>query len=119
MTDSLYRESVGYHEAGHVVVAAAQGMQVSREGIYLAVDGTGLACCRFRKPEKFYSGPSDISRAHTIIATYAGLIAQQKFYPDCSVQGGSDDQNLIDSPLARNRRRESISWMFSFNRSEV
>jgi hypothetical protein len=90
-------EKSGYRTNG--VVAAAQGMQLSREGIYLAVDGTGLACYRFRKPKKFYSGPSDISREHTIIATYAGPIAQQKFYPDCSVRGGNDDQNLIESLL--------------------
>lgn len=91
-----YRESVAYHEAGHVVVATVQGLQLSRYGIRLRDDGTGISYYKFRKPKRFYDGPSEISREHTLIALYAGLISQQVFYPDCSTQGANDDQNLID-----------------------
>jgi hypothetical protein len=94
--DLLYRESVAYHEAGHVVVAAALGMRLSRHGIHLGEDANGMSYYEYRKPKKFFDGPSGISRDHTLIALYAGLIAQRKFYPKCSVEGYSDDQNLID-----------------------
>jgi hypothetical protein len=40
--------------------------------------------------------PSEVKWEHTVVATLAGLIAQQKFYPECSVLGASDDNNLVD-----------------------
>jgi len=96
MTDPRYPESAACHEAGHVVVAAAQGLRLSRHGIHLDADGRGISYYQYRKPKRFSAQPSEISREHTIIATLAGLIAQQKFYPDCSVCGASDDQSFID-----------------------
>lgn len=96
MTDIRYRESVAYHEAGHVVVAAARGLPLSRHGMHLDSDGRGMAYYKFRKTKRFYGGPSKISRDDTLVATFAGLIAQQKFYPECSVLGADDDNNFID-----------------------
>jgi hypothetical protein len=95
VSDPLYVKSVVYHEAGHMVVAAAQGLQVLRYGIRVRDDGTGVAYYRGRKPLCHYPGPSEISREHTIVAAFAGLIAQQKFHSKCSVKGADSDNELI------------------------
>lgn len=99
MSDPNYPESCAYHEGGHVVVAAAQGMQLSRHGIHLDAYGRGIAYYKYRKPKRFWDAPQDVEREPTIVATLAGLIAQQKFYPGCSTFGASDDTNLVDMLL--------------------
>jgi hypothetical protein len=98
-TDPLYPESSAYHEAGHAVVAAAQGMRLSRHGVHVDADGRGMAFYDFRKPLRISTAPSLVTREQTIIATHAGLIAQQKFHPGCSVLGASDDNCLVDELL--------------------
>src|ERR1700704_1087485 len=97
MADSIYRESVAYHEAGHIVVAAAQGLRLSRRGIHLDSDGRGMAYYKYRKTKRF--GPPEINRESTIVATYAGLIAQKEFHPDCSIKGADTDGDSIGELL--------------------
>src|SRR5882762_11573916 len=99
MSDPRYPESAAYHEAGHVVVAAAQGMRLSRHGVHLDSEGRGISYYEYRKPKRWAEGASEVKREHTIISTLAGLIAQQKFYAECSILGASEDNNLVDELL--------------------
>jgi hypothetical protein len=46
--DPNYPESGAYHEAGHVAIAAAKGMRLSRHGIRVDEDGRGIAYYDFR-----------------------------------------------------------------------
>jgi hypothetical protein len=67
-----------HHEAGHIAVAAAQGLKLRPEGFAMDILGEGLACyCK--KPED-----SDLSRERIIIATFAGYKAQTRF---CTQRG--------------------------------
>jgi hypothetical protein len=113
MSDPRYPESSAYHEAGHIVIAAAQGMRLSRHGVHLDADGRGFAYYEYRKPRRSSDAPSEIKREHTIIATLAGLIAQQKFYPECSTLGASDDTNLVDLLLSEILEDEPLGGAFS------
>jgi len=99
MSDPRYPESAAYHEGGHVVVAAAQGMRLSRHGIHLDSDGRGISYYEYRKPKRWANITPEVTREHTIISTVAGLIAQRKFYPECSILGASEDNNLVDELL--------------------
>ncbi len=45
MNDPRYPESGAYHEAGHIVVAAAQGMLLSIHGVHVDRDGKGISSC--------------------------------------------------------------------------
>lgn len=66
-------ESAAHHEAGHIVVAVAQGLKLRQEGIMVDSGGEGLACyCR--KPDG-----SDILRERIIVATFAGFYAEMRF----------------------------------------
>jgi len=49
MNDPRYPESSAYHEAGHIVIAAAQSMRLSRHGIRVDSEGgsTPALCPRF------------------------------------------------------------------------
>ena len=88
-------------------------MRVSRHGIHLDVDGRGIAFYEFRKPRTYTDTPSEIKRDHTIIATLAGLIAQQKFYPECSRLGASDDVNIVDMLSSEMAEEEFFGGAFS------
>jgi hypothetical protein len=113
MGDPRYPESSAYHEAGHIVIAAAQGLRLSRHGVHLDADGRGISYYEYRKPRRFWSAPSEIKREHTIIATLAGLVAQQKFYPDCSTLGASDDTELVDLLLSEIAEVEPLEGALS------
>jgi hypothetical protein len=108
MSDPGYPESAAYHEAGHVVVAAAQHMRLSRHGIHLDAEGRGISYYEYRKPKRWADITPEVTREHTIISTLAGLIAQQKFYPECSVLGASDDNNLVDEMLREVHEGEGV-----------
>lgn len=95
----FYVQSVAYHEAGHIVVAAVLGLRISRHGISCDGEGGGMSYYEFRKPKSWTAEPSEIGIRETIVATLAGFIAQRKFYPECSPNGASDDENLVDALL--------------------
>lgn len=97
--DPLYPESAAYHEAGHIVIAAAQGIRLSRYGVHVDRDGRGVAFYEIRRPLKNSDAPCPTTREQTIIAAYAGLIAQCEFHPTCSRRGANDDQVGIDELL--------------------
>jgi hypothetical protein len=98
--DPKYPESIAYHEAGHVAIAAAKGIRLSRHGIRVDEDGRGIAYYDFRKPKRTSTAPSEVTREQTIVATLAGRLSQQKFYPQCSILGADCDNVLVDELLA-------------------
>jgi hypothetical protein len=114
VSDPLYPKSGAYHEAGHIVTAAVQGLRLSRHGIHVDSDGRGISYYEYRKPKQFSNHPSQVSREHTIIAIHAGLLAQQKFHPRCSVCGASDDQNLVDMLIKELDDEDPIIGLASF-----
>ena len=62
-----------HHEAGHIVVAAAQGLRLRPEGLSVDPSGEGLACyCK--QPDG-----SDLLRERISVATFAGFYAERRF----------------------------------------
>jgi len=87
--DSANRTSVertAYHEAGHMVVAAALGLTLRAEGLHVDPLGAGLACFS-KQPDG-----SDLSRERIIVAIFAGYIAQERSHPDSIWQLDTDWQ---------------------------
>jgi hypothetical protein len=66
-----------HHEAGHIAIAAVQGLKLRPDGFATDTFGEGLACYS-KKPED-----SDLSRERIIIAHFAGYRAQERF---CLIQ---------------------------------
>jgi len=96
LSDPLFAESVAYHEAGHMVVAAAQGIKLRTHGIH--VDGKGRGISYYENLGASGQGSSR-ERTQTIISLFAGLIAQQEFLPGCSSLCASDDIEKAEALL--------------------
>jgi ATP-dependent Zn protease len=86
VVDDKYLESVAYHEAGHAIVAAAQGLPILREGVRLDRAGCGLMCYRYRNPDL------SIRWKEAVVVSFAGLPSQQLIYPDCPTARSQDDE---------------------------
>ena len=69
--DKLRRAA--HHEAGHIVVAAQQGLHLRSDGIGVDPVGEGLACY-WKEPED-----NDSSRISVIVSTFAGFNAEKEF----------------------------------------
>jgi hypothetical protein len=110
-SDPKYPESVAYHEAGHIVVAAVQGMRISRHGVRIDNAGLGISYYETRKPKRISTAPCAATREQTIIAAKAGLMAQQKFHPDCSIEGAWDDDIRINELLDEIRSEEEFPFL--------
>lgn len=108
MFGPLYIESVAYHEAGHVVVAAVLGLRLGRHGIRLDREGRGMSYYEFRSPRSWADAVPKIDIKATIVATLAGLIAQMKFYPECSTHGATDDETIVDLLLKEQHPNDII-----------
>ena len=65
-------ETAGYHEAGHVVVAAALGLRLRPEGIMVGQDAKGLACY-WKEPDG-----TDASVEANVLASFAGFCAEKR-----------------------------------------
>jgi hypothetical protein len=66
-------KETAYHEAGHIVIAAATGLRLRSEGLMIDAVGEGLGCyCKD-------PGESDVSRERIIISAFAGCFAQNRF----------------------------------------
>jgi len=64
---------VAYHEAGHVVIAAALELRLLSEGLMIDTAAGGLGCyCK--EP-----GESDILRERVMVSAFAGCFAQNRF----------------------------------------
>jgi hypothetical protein len=86
-----------YHEAGHIVAAAVQGLKLRPEGLAVDARGEGLACyCK-------QPGDSDETRESVIITTFSGYNSESKL---CLVRDFSkpDEMLLIFSCDAREAR---------------
>ncbi|MGA2538950.1 MAG: hypothetical protein ABSF53_23285 [Terracidiphilus sp.] len=78
-----YAESTAYHEAGHAVAAVLQGLELRERGVHIDVEASGIAYYCHRLPG--IKGISDGDRAErekTIVALYAGKVAQEEFLQD-------------------------------------
>lgn len=69
--DKLRRTA--HHEAGHIVVAAQQGLHLRSDGVCVDPVGWGLACY-WKEPED-----NDSSRSSVIVSTFAGFNAEEEF----------------------------------------
>ena len=112
MDNEKYVESVAYHEAGHIVVAAAQGLPLGKCGLRIDEMGAGLACYRCKQPDGSTNVGPDIWRERTILATFAGHFAHRKVYPpvaegDANAAGDFDhvDKLLQEMYSANDVRR--------------
>jgi predicted transcriptional regulator len=94
--DKLYVESAAYHEAGHIVVAAQQGMRLRKRGLRIDQKGAGMAYYESRQPDRSTDAGEEPSRVSAIIAAHAGYAAQREFYgPDCPTAGGCSDRLVM------------------------
>ena len=91
-------ECGAYHEAGHIAVAAAQGMPLSIYGVHVDRDGKGISYYDCRKPEPVRR-QLDRKGEHTVISLFAGLIAQQKFCTNCPATAASSDNDWVERLL--------------------
>src|SRR5438128_6753861 len=64
--------TAAYHEAGHIVVAAALGLSLRPEGIMVGQDAKGLACY-WKEPDR-----TDASVEANILASFAGFYAEKR-----------------------------------------
>jgi hypothetical protein len=59
-------------------------MPLRNRGVHIDTIGNGIAYYWYRTVGDTNNTPADIAeRERTIIAAYAGYIAQEKFYPKC------------------------------------
>lgn len=96
-------EAVARHECGHIVVAAKLGLPLKTIGVHIDGKGEGIAFYWLTSP----GNPcSNAEREKTILATYAGPIAQLKF-PQQSIPDDSDDETqttrLLEEIYPNNR----------------
>jgi hypothetical protein len=80
-----------HHEAGHIVIAATQGLRLRSEGLMVDRVGEGLACY-FKEPDN-----NDGSREQVILATLAGFAAENRYRTDGSLPLRTDCE-MIWSP---------------------
>jgi len=78
-----FAESTAYHEAGHMVAAVVLGLPLlegCEGGIRIDMEGSGVARYCERKPGNHETSSEGIvQRENTIVARYAGRIAQEKY----------------------------------------
>jgi len=90
-----------HHEAGHVVIAAAQKLKLRPEGISVDASGCGLACY-WKQLDA-----SDLSRERVIVASLAGFKAEERLRKESSYPA-LDPLGVILSPDAREAREQIL-----------
>jgi hypothetical protein len=107
--DKLRRTA--HHEAGHIVVAAQQGLPLRSDGMCVDLKGGGLACY-WKEPED-----NDLSRRSVILSTFAGFSAEEEF---CKLHSlpAVDGIPLIWSP-DWNEARRIISRLSSLSPTDT
>jgi len=104
-----YVRSVAFHEAGHIVIAAVQGLSLRVGGIQLDRWGNGIAWIVDRKPDGSTNVGPETEREKTIIALFAGRIAQSRAY-GCSTAGLKYDLPQLNSLLDEMYPSGSPEW---------
>jgi hypothetical protein len=95
-----YVNSAAYHEAGHTVIAAAQGLWLRARGIHVDSEGSGISYYAHRMPGDLSNLAKDQDeRERTILALHAGRIAQVRVFPECSDENWAADADVISELL--------------------
>lgn len=95
-TVDQYVKSAAYHEAGHTTAAVLQEMPLRQRGIHVDSEGSGISYYWHRLPGDLANSENDqFERERTVIALYAGITAQRKFYPDCPEEDWASDRATI------------------------
>ena len=90
----LKLKRAAHHEAGHVAIAAVEGLRLRPEGLGVDPQGVGLGCyCK--KPDG-----SDPSRKRIIVATFAGFYAEKRLCEEHSCPPPCQEW-LLDNEEAR------------------
>ena len=95
-----YVNSAAFHEAGHVVVAALQGLWLRTRGMHVDPEGNGIAYYGHRLPGDVSNLAKDQEeREKTIVALHAGRIAQAKVFPECPDENWVADVGVVSALL--------------------
>jgi hypothetical protein len=91
-------ESTAYHEVGHMTAAVVQAMPIRASGLYVDLQGCGVANY-FERPltDLGLTELDSKERKLTIIALFAGQVAQLRFFPQCDGSGWRNDLSKIDT----------------------
>jgi hypothetical protein len=95
-----YVNSAAYHEAGHTVIAAVQGLWLRVGGIRVDPEGNGIAYYGHRLPGDLASSARDQQeRERTIVALHAGKFAQVRVFPECPEANWAADLDVAAALL--------------------
>jgi hypothetical protein len=95
-----YVNSAAFHEAGHVVIAALQGLWLRARGMHVDLEGNGIAYYGHRLPGDLSNSAEDQQeREKTIVALHAGRIAQVRVFPECPDANWAGDENVVRALL--------------------
>jgi hypothetical protein len=112
------RERAAYHEAGHIIIAAVLGLKLKPGGIVITDDlGKGAAFYETRWPETKYGDNPEfherfakkIDRKNSILAAFAGQIAQEKFDLNSPAYDADDLEKIIEPLLQEEREEQPVS----------
>jgi hypothetical protein len=95
-----YVNSAAYHEAGHTVIAAGQGLWLRARGMHIDPEGSGITYYAHRLPGDLSASAKDQEeREKTIVALYAGRIAQARIFPECPEENWAADVGVVNALL--------------------
>jgi hypothetical protein len=101
--------SAAYHEAGHMVAAVLQGLPLQDGGIHIDLEGSGVSYYCHRLPGNHVTSEIDtVEREKTIIAIYAGWVAQKKHFPNCDDGDSWESDRATVSELLRELKHASL-----------
>lgn len=98
---SKHNRSAAYHEAGHITAAVVQAMPISPRGMFIDLQGHGVANYFCREPGDLETTATDArERKLTIIALLAAHAAQERYLPGVDQAGWASDRDKIRRLLA-------------------
>jgi hypothetical protein len=93
-------EETAYHEAGHIVIASAVGLDLRPRGIYIWEEPSGIT-------EGIACYWEDAETEQVLIALRAGQMAQHRQFPESEMRGSLPDIKAFD---------EAVKIVFGQNR---
>jgi len=101
--ETKYMESSAYHEAGHVVIGAAEKIPLRKDGIRIDQKGAGFSHYKAMKLSGASNIGPDPEREKAIRSTQAGYAAQSRyhlrFFDRLPPAGSSHDEDYINGLL--------------------
>jgi hypothetical protein len=92
--------STAYHESGHMVAAVVLGLPLLDGGIHIDLELSGVSYYCHRLPgDPSKSRQDQLEREKTVIALYAGRIAQLRFLPDYDDPASWESDRAIATQL--------------------